>query len=278
MTQTKKRDVVIAGCGGRMGKELIRQILRKDTEFDQLRLIGGVESPGHPAIGVDMGRFVGLDDIGITIGGESLLELFAKADGVIEFSSPEASVAHAGLSAQARIVHVIGTTGFTPEQQKRIQAAARHAVIVQSGNMSLGINLLAELARVTARSLGTAWDVEITDSHHRQKVDAPSGSALLLAEAVAQAREQQLKEVAEFDRFQKRNARTRGAIGMSSRRGGSIIGEHELLFAGQGEYITLTHHAENRAIYAEGAFQALLWACNCGEKRGLFSMRDVLGL
>lgn len=278
MAQTGRRKIIIAGCAGRMGRELVRQIQLGDSGFGDLDLIGGVERPGHPVNGADMGRIAGLEDIGITVQTGSPLELFAKADGVIEFSSPAASVEHAALSAQARIVHVIGTTGFSAEQQDRVRAAARHTVIVQSSNMSLGLNLLLELAQIAARSLGKAWDVEITESHHRHKIDAPSGSALLLADTVAKVRKQRLGDVISHDRSRKREARAPGEIGMASRRGGSIVGEHELLFAGEGEHVTLAHRAESRSIYARGAFKALLWGCECGRKRGLFGMRDVLGL
>ena len=259
-----------------MGKELIRQVLEPGNGFDNLRLIGGIESPDCPAIGMDMGQLAGFDDIGVVIGAETPLELITKADGLIEFSSPQASVEHAALAAQARIVHVIGTTALSDEQQKRIEAAARHATIVQSSNMSLGVSLLGELTRIAAKHLGDDWDIEILDSHHRHKRDAPSGSALLLAEAVAQARGQKLSEVVEFDRHEQNQPRAKGSIGMTARRGGSIIGEHEVMFAGEGEQIMLTHRAEDRSIYARGALQAFLWAE--GRQHGLYDMRDVLGL
>ena len=270
----KQRNFIISGCAGRMGREIIRQALAPGGAGERLRIIGGVEAKGSDAVGVDMGRLAGLDDIGITVG-DSLLDLVTQAEGIIEFSSPEATAEHAALAAQGRIAHIIGTTATNPEQQERIVAAARHSVIVQASNMSLGMTLLGELARLGANLLGEEWDVEILESHHRNKLDAPSGSALELAEAIAAGREQKLSDV-ELERHKHRRPRTPGSIGMAMRRGGSIIGEHEILFAGNGEHIALTHRAEDRAIYARGALHALEWACD-GKKPGLYDMRDVLG-
>ena len=271
-----QRNVVISGCAGRMGREIIRQILAPGGAGERLRIIGGVEARGSEAVGVDMGRLAGLDDIGVAVG-DSLLDIVAQAGGIIEFSSPEATAAHAALAAQGRIAHIIGTTATNEEQQKRIVAAARHSVIVQAGNMSLGMTLLAELARLGTTLLGEEWDVEILESHHRNKVDAPSGSAWDLAKAIADARGRKLSDVVELDRHTQRKPRTPGAIGIAARRGGGIIGEHEVLFAGNGEHIALTHRAEDRAIYARGALHALEWACE-GKKPGLYGMRDVLGM
>ena len=276
MQETEKRAIVISGCAGRMGRALIRQVLAPGSGLgERLRLIGGIEAAGHPAVGADMGRLAGLDDAGIAVGAEESLELIARADGLIEFSSPAASVEHATLAAQGRIVHVIGATGFDGAQQERIRAAARHAAIVQSSNMSLGVSLLAELARIAAARLREGWDVEILDTHHRHKLDAPSGSALLLAEAVAQARGWRPGEAMEFDRSARRAPRPEASIGMAARRGGSVVGAHEILFAGEGEEITLAHRAGDRAIYARGALQAFLWAH--GRPPGLYGMGDVLG-
>lgn len=272
----EQRSVIISGCAGRMGREIIRQILAPGKAGEELRIIGGIEADGSDAIGVDMGRLAGLDDIGVSVGG-SPLELVTQADGIIEFSSPDATVKHAALAAQGRIAHIIGTTAIDGEQQKRIAAAARHSVVVQASNMSLGMTLLAELARLGAKHLGEEWDVEILDGHHRDKLDAPSGSAWSLAQAVADAREQKLSDVVELERHAQRKPRTPGSIGMAARRGGGIIGEHEVLFAGNGEYIALTHRAQDRAIYACGALHAFEWACD-GKKPGLYDMRDVLGL
>ncbi len=270
----RQRNFIISGCAGRMGREIIRQALAPGGACERLRIIGGVEAKGSDAVGVDMGRLAGLDDIGITVG-DSLLDLVTQAEGIIEFSSPEATAEHVALAAQGRIAHIIGATATNPEQQERIVAAARHSVIVQASNMSLGMTLLGELARLGANLLGEEWDVEILESHHRNKLDAPSGSALELAEAIADAREQKLSDV-ELERHKHRRPRTPGSIGMAMRRGGSIIGEHEILFAGNGEHIALTHRAEDRAIYARGALHALEWACD-GKKPGLYDMRDVLG-
>ena len=276
MPQTHRRDIVVSGCAGRMGQALVREILAPDSGFaHRLRLIGGIEADGHPATGADIGRLAGLDEAGVAVNAEDALGLIARADALVEFSSPAASVEHAALAAQGRIVHVIGATGFDAAQQRRIRAAARHAVVVQSSNMSLGVCLLAELARIAAARLLDGWDVEILDTHHRNKLDAPSGSALLLAEAVAQARGWRLEDTLQLDRSQSREKRPLQAIGMAARRGGSVVGAHEILFAGAGEEITLAHRAGDRAIYARGALQALLWAH--GQPPGLYSMREVLG-
>src|SRR5690606_354657 len=193
------------------------------------------------------------------------------------FTTPAATVEFAGYAAQARIAHIIGTTGCTPEDDAKIAAAARHATIVKSGNMSLGVNLLAALVEQAAKALGPeAYDIEVLEMHHRHKVDAPSGTALLLGEAAARGRDVALSEHSERGRDGITGARAPGAIGFASLRGGSVIGEHSVIFAGGGERIVLSHHAEDRSLFAAGALQAALWAR--GRKPGLYSMRDVLGL
>jgi 4-hydroxy-tetrahydrodipicolinate reductase len=198
------------------------------------------------------------------------------ADGILDFSSPAATVEFAALAAQARIVHVIGTTGLSAEDLKRIAAAARHAPIVRSGNMSLGVNLLAGLARRAAKALGADFDIEILEMHHRMKVDAPSGTALLLSEAVAEGRGIDLATRMTPPRHGHTGARQAGDIGFASLRGGSVAGDHTVIFAGDGERIELTHRADDRAVFARGAVKAALWAH--GRKAGLYSMADVLGL
>lgn len=187
-----------------------------------------------------------------------------------------ASVDFAGLAAQARIVHVIGTTGLSEADEERVRAAARHATVVKAGNMSLGVNLLAALVRQAARALGPEWDIEIVEMHHRAKVDAPSGTALLLGEAAAEGRNILLKDNSERGRDGETGARKEGAIGFASLRGGSVVGDHQVIFAGPSERIVLGHIAEDRAIFARGAIKAALWGQ--GKGPGLFDMADVLGL
>jgi 4-hydroxy-tetrahydrodipicolinate reductase len=213
--------------------------------------------------------------LGITAS-DNYLDLLAKADAVIDFTAPEASVELAAAAAQARIVHIIGTTGFDAAQEDAIAAAGRHATIVKSGNMSLGVNLLAVLVAQAARALGDDWDIEIFDMHHRHKVDAPSGTALLLGEAAAGGRQIALSDKMQSGRDGMTGARQAGAIGFSALRGGSVVGDHEVIFAGDGEQIRLTHRAENRDIFARGALKAAQWAA--GQKPGVYSMQDVLGL
>ena len=263
--------LVVVGAAGRMGQTLVRLI----DERAGVTLSGALEAPGSPAMGLDAGAVAGCGPAGVTVTSDAL-ELVVAADAIIDFSTPATSLMLAELAAQARIVHVIGTTGFAPEAADKLAAAGRHATIIKSGNMSLGVNLLAALARKAARALDEGFDVEIVEIHHRMKVDAPSGTALLLGEAVAEGRDVALEERAARGRDGLIGPRPRGAIGFASLRGGTIVGDHSVIFAGDGERIELTHRAEDRAIYARGALRAALWGR--GRKPGLFSMADVIGL
>ncbi|OQM76335.1 4-hydroxy-tetrahydrodipicolinate reductase [Pseudaminobacter manganicus] len=264
--------LVVVGAGGRMGQALIRAV----HDMPGARIAGAVERPGSPALGRDAGELAGIGPIGVEIGDDPL-PVFARADGVLDFTRPAATVEFAGYAAQARIVHVIGTTGCTAEDDAKIAAAARHATIVKSGNMSLGVNLLAVLVEQAARALEARdFDIEILEMHHRHKVDAPSGTALLLGEAAAKGRGIALADNEVRARDGQTGPRPEGAIGFAALRGGSVVGEHSVVLAGTGERITLGHQAEDRAIFARGAVKAALWAH--GKKPGLYSMRDVLGL
>jgi 4-hydroxy-tetrahydrodipicolinate reductase len=264
--------LVVVGAGGRMGGALIRAI----AETPGVHLSGAVEREGASTLGRDAGEVAGAGTLGVTIADDPL-EAFAKADGVLDFTVPSATTVFAGYAAQARIVHVIGTTGSSAEDEARIVAAARHATIVKSGNMSLGVNLLAVLVEQAARALGPEeFDIEVLEMHHRHKVDAPSGTALLLGEAAATGRDVSLDENAVRVRDGITGAREAGSIGFATLRGGSVVGEHSVILAGPGERIVLSHHAEDRSLFARGAVKAALWAH--GRKPGLYSMRDVLGL
>jgi 4-hydroxy-tetrahydrodipicolinate reductase len=263
--------LVVAGAGGRMGQTLIRLI----AGAPGVVLSGAVERSGSPAVGQDAGRLASLDELGVRVTDDPL-ELLTKADGVIDFSAPAATVEFAALAAQMRIVHVIGTTGIGPEDQARIKAAARHAVIVQSGNMSLGVNILAALVRRVARTLDETFDIEILEMHHNKKVDAPSGTALLLGRAAAEGRGVELETRSDRVRDGHTGARRPGNIGFAALRGGTVVGEHSVIFAGDGERIELAHRAENRVLFARGALRAALWGR--GKKPGLYGMDDVLGL
>lgn len=267
----EKMRLVVAGASGRMGQMLVKAIASSEGAV----LAGALERPGASALGRDAGELAGVGALGVTIGDDPLTALL-DADGVIDFTVPAATVELAGLAAQARIVHVIGTTGLDDGDLARLEAAARHAVIMRSGNMSLGVNLLAGLVKKVAATLGVDWDVEIVEMHHRMKVDAPSGTALLLGEAAAAGREIALAEHSVRSRDGHTGARKAGDIGFATLRGGTVVGDHSVVFAGAGERIELTHRAEDRGIFANGAVRAALWGR--GRKPGLYSMADVLGL
>jgi 4-hydroxy-tetrahydrodipicolinate reductase len=254
-----------------MGRMLIRAI----AEAEGCRLVGAIEREGSTALGHDAGLLAGtgLLEVDVT---DDPLPVFARADGVLDFTSPAATTTFAALAAQARIVHVIGTTGLEDAHFTKLEAAARHARIVQSGNMSLGVNLLAGLVRRVAAILGEDFDIEILEMHHRMKVDAPSGTALLLGEAAAQGRGVALKDRSVRSRDGHTGARRPGDIGFAALRGGTVVGDHTVMFAGAGERIELSHTAEDRGIFARGALRAALWAFD--RKPGYYTMADVLGL
>ena len=260
----------VMGAGGRMGRELIRAAQRSDCS-----VAGGTEQPGSPLIGQDLGALAGLAPSGVKVTDDPL-DLMTRVDAILDFTSPAATVEFAGLAANARIVHVIGTTGFTPAQDAAISAAGRHAVIVKAGNMSLGVNLLAAITRQVAAALDADYDIEIVEMHHRHKVDAPSGTAMMLGAAAAQGRAVDLDAVSQRVRDGHTGARKTGDIGFQSLRGGSVVGDHTVIFASEGERIELTHIASDRSIFARGAVKAALWGH--GRKPGVYSMQDVLGI
>ena len=263
--------LVVTGAAGRMGRMLIRLI----AETDGVVLSGALEREGSSVLGADAGTLAGIEPLGVPVTDDALAA-FVATDGAIDFSSPAATVAFAGLAAQACIGHVIGTTGLSGEDLDSIRAAAWHAPIVRSGNMSLGVNILAGLVRQAARALGDEYDIEILELHHRMKVDAPSGTALLLGEAAAEGRAVPLDERSVRSRDGHTGARTSGDIGFATLRGGSVVGDHTVILAGPGERIELAHRAEDRSIFARGAIAAARWTK--GRKPGLYSMTDVLGL
>ena len=264
--------LVVVGAAGRMGQALICAI----HEASGVTLSGAVERTGSPMLGRDAGEVAGVGPLGVMITDDPL-PLFAAADGVLDFTMPAATAEFAGYAAQARIVHIIGTTGFSSDDEAKIAAAARHAIIVKSGNYSLGVNILAALTERVAKALGPQeFDIEIVEMHHKHKVDAPSGTALLLGEAAAKGRGVALSDNAVRSRDGHTRARVDGSIGFAALRGGSVVGDHSVIFAGNDEMITLQHHAVNRSMFAGGAIAAAKWAY--GQKPGLYSMRDVLDL
>jgi 4-hydroxy-tetrahydrodipicolinate reductase len=263
--------IVITGVSGRMGQMLVRTV----AASGKARLAGAVERAGHAWIGRDLGEAMGGAKTGVVVSDDPL-QAFAHAQAVIDFTAPAATVEFAALAAQARAVHVIGTTGLEPAHLAKIRAAARHAVIVRAGNMSLGVNLLVRLTQRVAAALDADWDIEIVEAHHRMKVDAPSGTALMLGEAAAAGRGIGLADHRQSGRDGVTGARRRGDIGFSAIRGGDVVGEHDVIFAADGERIVLRHIATDRAIFARGALRAALWGQD--RKPGEYDMMDVLGL
>ncbi len=263
--------LVVTGASGRMGRTLVKMI----HETRGARLVGALEIMGSIALGQDAGLLAGCGNMGVVISDDPLKAL-VDADGLIDFSVPAATVEFAALAAQTRIVHVVGTTGLSAGDLAKLKAAARHAVIVRSGNMSLGVNLLAAIVAKVAKALGPDFDAEILEMHHRMKVDAPSGTALMLGEAVAKGRGIELAKHSVRARDGHPGARKSGDVGFATLRGGSVIGDHTVIFAGTGERIELRHVAEDRGLFASGAVRAALWGR--GQKPGQYSMMDVLGL
>ncbi|WP_133770062.1 4-hydroxy-tetrahydrodipicolinate reductase [Enterovirga rhinocerotis] len=263
--------LLVIGAGGRMGRMLVKAV---DAE-PQTRLSGALERAGAPGLGQDPGTLAGVGAAGLAIT-DDLETALVGADGILDFTAPEATLAMARIAGERGLVHIIGTTGFTPDQFAALREVSRGARVVQSGNMSLGVNLLASLVRRAARSLGADWDIEVLEMHHRMKVDAPSGTALLLGEAAASGRGIDLGAHSVRSRDGQTGARPVGDIGFATLRGGTVIGDHSVIFAGEGERIELAHRAEDRGLFARGAIRAALWVRD--QPPGYYTMSDVLGL
>jgi 4-hydroxy-tetrahydrodipicolinate reductase len=263
--------IVVAGAGGRMGRTLVKAI----AETKGLALAGALEGAGSPFVGQDAGELAGLGKNGILLTADSG-SVLQNADAVIDFTVPAATRQIVTKAAERGIVHIIGTTGFSEDDEAKIKAASTKAVIVKSGNMSLGVNLLAALVKRVAKTLDDEFDIEVLEMHHNKKIDAPSGTALLLGRAAAEGRGIDLPKRGVMSREGHTGARKAGDIGFATLRGGSVVGEHTVFFVGPAERIELAHRAEDRMIFARGALKAALWAR--GQKPGLYSMADVLGL
>lgn len=261
----------VLGCAGRMGRANLREVLSTRG----VTLSGGVERAGHASATEDLGALAGLDPIGVRAGTDAAA-LIAESDVVIEFSTPEATLAHARLCALQGCAHVIGTTGVEPHQEKELRGLAERTPIVWAANMSLGVNLLLGLVQKVAGILDEAYDIEIVEIHHRHKVDAPSGTALALGRAAAQGRGVDPAEAWVRARDGVTGPRVSGSIGFAVLRGGDAVGDHTVMFAGEGERLELTHKASDRRIYARGAVRAARWVA--GQPPGLYGMADVLGL
>ncbi len=260
----------IVGCAGRMGLMLIQEVLATSGAT----LAGGIE-PGGAAVGQDLGLLAGTIPAAVAVTTDTKA-LFAASDAVIDFTTPAAAKIHAELAAATGKALVIGTTGLGEDARAAIAAAAKKTVIIQAANMSVGVNVLLALTEKLAATLGPEYDIDILEMHHRHKVDAPSGTALVLGEVAAKGRKVSLKDVARTTRDGQVGARPSGEIGFATLRGGDVVGDHTVVFAGDGERIEITHKASSRVIFAKGAVRAALWTK--GRVPGLYSMRDVLGL
>ncbi len=261
--------LAIAGTGGRMGRELARLVLATEG----CSLGGGIEAKGSPHVGADIGSLIGEKDLGIAVSDDAAA-VIAACDGVIDFTVPKATLSL--IKHTQGKIHIIGTTGIDAAGDTEIADAAKNATIVKTGNFSLGVNLLASLVKRAAKTLGEDFDIEVLEMHHRMKIDAPSGTALLLGKAAAEGREISLKDRSVRVRDGHTGARKSGDIGFATLRGGSVVGDHTVMFAGNGERLELRHVAESRELFARGAVKAAVWAK--GAKPGLYNMFDVLGI
>jgi 4-hydroxy-tetrahydrodipicolinate reductase len=262
--------IAVAGASGRMGRMLVQSVLGSGD----CTLAGALDIPGSPALGQDAGAFLG-QPTGVTIRAD-LHAAIAGSDVLIDFTRPEGTLAHLTVCHELGVKAVIGTTGFTPQQRALIAAHAEHVALVLAPNMSVGVNVMLRLLDMAARALGEGYDIEVVEAHHRHKVDAPSGTALAMGEVLAAARGVDLATHGVLSRHGHTGERPPGAIGFATVRGGDIVGDHTVLFAGTGERIEITHRSTSRANYAEGSLRAARFLA--GQPRGLFGMDQVLGL
>ncbi|MEP1536021.1 MAG: 4-hydroxy-tetrahydrodipicolinate reductase [Paracoccaceae bacterium] len=263
--------IVIAGASGRMGQMLVRSVIADD----RMVLVGALERAGHDWVGQDIGQAMGGQPSGVIVS-DDVAGTLKGAQALIDFTAPVATIAFSKAAADAGVVHVIGTTGMTDGEIAQLAPAGQKTAIVRAGNMSLGVNLLVQLTKQVAAALDEDFDIEVIEGHHHHKVDAPSGTALMLGEAAAEGRGVALADVRDSGRDGITGARKRGDIGFTAIRGGDIVGEHDVLFAGAGERIVLRHMATDRALFAKGALRAALWGQ--GKEPGEYDMLDVLGL
>ncbi|MFV1956649.1 MAG: 4-hydroxy-tetrahydrodipicolinate reductase [bacterium] len=263
--------VAVSGGAGRMGKAIIRSL----QDFLEITLVGAIEREGHPDIGKEPGFMAGTDDSGITIT-DDLQSVLGTADVLIDFTAPPVSLRNLEACIDKGVAAVVGTTGFSEEEKEAMHIFAQQTPTVISPNMSVGVNVLFKLAETAAVSLGAGYDMEIVEAHHRMKKDAPSGTAIRLAESVAGALDRNLAQHAVYSRHGMIGERSSEEIGIQTVRAGDIVGEHTLIMAGSGERLELTHRAHSRDNFAQGAVRAAVWVV--GKKPGLYSMFDVLGI
>ncbi|MCY0388879.1 4-hydroxy-tetrahydrodipicolinate reductase [Robbsia sp. Bb-Pol-6] len=262
--------IAIAGASGRMGRMLIETVLNDAA----CELTGALAPAGNAALGRDAGAFLGRDT-GVAISSD-VAAVLANADALIDFTRPEGTLAHLAIAQRLGVAMVIGTTGFSAEQKTRIEAASRTIPVVFAPNMSVGVNVTLKLLDTAARLMATGYDIEVIEAHHRHKVDAPSGTALAMGEVVAQALGRDLASCAVYGRHGVTGERDPSSIGFAAIRGGDIVGDHTVLFAGIGERIEITHKSSSRLSYAQGSLVASRFLA--GKAHGLFDMQDVLGL
>lgn len=268
---TTPMKIAITGVSGRMGRMLVETI----DGSEKAVVAAAIERPGHPWIGSDLGLSLGGTARGVVVADDADAAL-QDVEAVVDFTAPAATIAFSQAAARHGVAHVIGTTGMTEEEIAQLRPATGKTAVVRAGNMSLGVNLLVQLTKRVAAALDDDYDIEVIEAHHNRKVDAPSGTALMLGEAAAEGRGVSLKNVSDRARDGITGARTRGDIGFSAIRGGDIIGEHDVMFAADGERIVLRHIASDRSVFARGALKAALWAR--GRAPGAYDMLDVLGL
>ena len=265
--------VAIAGAGGRMGRMLIEAVLASSD----CTLTGALDMPASPALGTDAGAFAG-QHTGVAITAD-LRRGLAGAQVLIDFTRPEGTLAHLALCRELGVRAVIGTTGFTPTQKAALAAHAQQVATVFAANMSVGVNVMLRLLAQAAQALGDGYDIEVVEAHHKHKVDAPSGTALAMGEVLATARGVDLARHGVFTRHGQTGERVPGSIGFAAVRGGDIVGEHTVLFAGTGERIEITHKSSSRANYADGSLRAARFLAGLpAGQTGLYGMHDVLGL
>lgn len=267
----KLMRIAITGVSGRMGRMLVETIATSDRAV----VSAALERSGHDWIGRDLGDAMGGAETGVIVT-DDIDAALSGADVVIDFTAPAATIAFAHAAARAGAAHVIGTTGMTASEIAQLEGPAERTVIVRAGNMSLGVNLLVQLTERVAAALDDDYDIEVIEAHHNRKVDAPSGTALMLGEAAAEGRGVDLNDISDRARDGITGARGKGRIGFTAIRGGDIVGEHDVMFAADGERIVLRHVASDRSVFARGALKAALWTA--GKPPGAYDMLDVLGL
>jgi 4-hydroxy-tetrahydrodipicolinate reductase len=263
--------IAIAGAAGRMGRMLIEAV----AASSDAQLTAAIESPGSSLIGADAGELAGLGKNGVLIVGD-IAEVSDQFDTLIDFTAPEATLANAQFCAANGKGLVVGTTGFSPEQLAQLESLQTQLPMIKAANYSTGVNLSLKLLELAASIMGSDSDIEIVEAHHRHKVDAPSGTALAMGEAIADTLKRDLSKVAVYGREGQTGARERETIGFATVRGGDVVGDHTVMFMAEGERLEITHKASSRMAFARGAVRAAAWLI--GKNKGLYSMRDVLGL